>query len=115
MTSLAATCPLCGQSDARPKDIAVCRACHSTLSHSSSSSMRATGEFTVEQLVAGTAQQVAPPAPPQAAEGVSCTWCGKATHQVKKLLSHGGAHICNGCVALCADILRTELGDDWAS
>jgi len=114
MTSLAATCPLCGQSDAEPRDIAVCRACHSTLTQSSAPSMRATGEFTVEQLVAGTAQHVAPVAAARAtAQGAVCTWCGKDAHQVKKLLSHGGANICNGCVALCADILRAELGDDW--
>lgn len=116
MTSQAAICPLCGQADASPREISVCRACHNTITRSSNASLRATGEFTVDQLVAGTSEQAARPAPPSAeAEGLSCTWCGKRASQVKKLLSHGGANICNGCVALCAEILRAELGEDWGS
>jgi len=114
MTSQAATCPLCGQADAAPREITVCRACHSTLTRATADSLRATGEFTVDQLVAGAAEQAARPnTPNETAEGLACTWCGKRATQVKKLLSHGGANICNGCVALCAEILRTELGEDW--
>jgi hypothetical protein len=47
-------------------------------------------------------------------EGANCCWCSKTADQVKKLLSQGSYHICNECVALCADILRMELGDDFA-
>jgi hypothetical protein len=43
-----------------------------------------------------------------------CCWCDKTSDQVKKMLSQGSYHICNECVALCADILRMELGDDFA-
>jgi hypothetical protein len=74
----------------------------------------ATGEFTVEQLMEASVQHAAPAAAPAVdAATATCTWCGKNPEQVKKLLSHGGAHICNGCVALCAEILRAELGDSW--
>jgi len=45
--------------------------------------------------------------------GAACSWCGKSESAAKKLLSNRGAHICNECVALCADIMSAELGDDW--
>jgi hypothetical protein len=43
----------------------------------------------------------------------ACCWCNKIAGNVKKLLSQGSYHICNECVALCADVLRMELGDDF--
>lgn len=43
----------------------------------------------------------------------TCCWCSKTAADVKKLLSQGSYHICNECVALCADVLRMELGDDF--
>ena len=46
---------------------------------------------------------------------VSCCWCGKPPQDVRKMLSQGGYHICNECVALCAEILQMELGDDYGN
>jgi hypothetical protein len=50
---------------------------------------------------------------PESTSEKTCCWCSKSSADVKKLLSQGGYHICNECVALCADILRMELGDDF--
>lgn len=37
-----------------------------------------------------------------------CSFCGKPQSQVKRLISGSGVYICDECVALCSDILRTE-------
>src|SRR5437868_1976362 len=37
-----------------------------------------------------------------------CTFCGKSQHEVKKLIAGPSAYICDGCVALGADIIREE-------
>jgi len=42
-----------------------------------------------------------------------CAWCGKAAHQVKKLLSNGVVLICNQCVAFCAEVMEAEVGPGW--
>jgi hypothetical protein len=75
----------------------------------------ATGEFRVEQIMAAAAAEAAPAVTPggEPAAVVRCTWCGKAESEVRKLLSGGSANICDGCVALCADVLDAELGPDW--
>ena len=40
-----------------------------------------------------------------------CSFCGKEQLQVQRLIAGpNGAHICEGCVALCNDILTKELG-----
>jgi ATP-dependent protease Clp ATPase subunit len=36
---------------------------------------------------------------------LSCSFCGKSQHAVKRLIAGPGVHICDGCVALCWDIL----------
>jgi excisionase family DNA binding protein len=40
-----------------------------------------------------------------------CSFCGKEHLQVQRLIAGpNGAHICDGCVGLCNDILSRELG-----
>lgn len=39
-----------------------------------------------------------------------CSFCGKSGSQVKKLVAGPGIFICNECVALCCDVMATELG-----
>lgn len=109
-----ATCPLCGQPEADGRDIRICGACHHTLQARDFAAVRTTGEFTVAQLLQAAGEHAAQPAsPPDPAAGLTCSWCGKLGAHVKKMLSQGDAHICNECVALCADILYAELGDGW--
>jgi excisionase family DNA binding protein len=40
-----------------------------------------------------------------------CSFCGKEQNQVRRLIAGpNGAHICEGCVSLCNEILAKELG-----
>lgn len=39
---------------------------------------------------------------------LDCDWCGKARHQVEKLIVSSGHSICNECVDLCHDVLNKE-------
>ena len=40
-----------------------------------------------------------------------CSFCGKEQLQVRRLIAGpNGAHICEGCVALCNEILAKEIG-----
>jgi excisionase family DNA binding protein len=40
-----------------------------------------------------------------------CSFCGKEQLQVRRLIAGpNGAHICDGCVGLCNEILEKELG-----
>lgn len=40
-----------------------------------------------------------------------CSFCGKEQAQVQRLIAGpNGAHICDGCVGLCNDILAREIG-----
>ena len=74
--------------------------------------VRATGEFraaTPEVLSAAAGSNEALPV----TGSTTCAWCGKHQAEVKKLLTSATVAICNECVALCADILTAELGDDW--
>jgi hypothetical protein len=43
-----------------------------------------------------------------AAVQVRCSFCGKASSQVEKVIAGPGVYICNECVGLCTDILRAE-------
>ena len=38
---------------------------------------------------------------------IRCSFCGKHQDQVAKIIAGPGAYICNECVHLCMDILRT--------
>lgn len=48
-----------------------------------------------------------------------CSFCGKDKHDVKKLIAGPTVFICNDCVDICIDIIRTdaelkgELLDDF--
>jgi hypothetical protein len=89
----------------------VCSSCHKTLG-SASLSMSATGEFRVptpEMIAAVAASE--PGERPDATD--ACSWCGKAEHEVKKLLGRSGTALCNECVSLACDIMDAELGTDW--
>lgn len=38
-----------------------------------------------------------------------CSFCGKDQKNVKKLIAGPMVHICNECVDLCIDIIRTDV------
>lgn len=116
MSDSGPACPLCGNALVAARTVNVCHACHATVIDGSLR-VSSTGEFRVEQIMEAAALGDAEPQAATVAPGdrsVRCTFCGKSEGDVRKLLSHGPAHICNECVALCADVLRAELGDDWA-
>jgi hypothetical protein len=96
----------------------VCGNCYDGLLSKGAVAVSETGEFAVvsadaaaQLLDGGLADSPAT----SIAAGSACTWCGKRREQVKKMLSSPSAHICNECVALCSDILSSELGEDWRS
>jgi ATP-dependent Clp protease ATP-binding subunit ClpX len=43
-----------------------------------------------------------------AASQVRCSFCGKPSSEVEKVIAGPGVYICNVCVSLCNDILETE-------
>ena len=95
-----------------PRAIDVCGRCHEDLQLAATAAVSSTGEFALRDVMTYAERaQMMPTRRPAA--GAACTWCGRAEEQVRKLLSSGDAHICNACVALCADILTAEFGDDW--
>lgn len=107
-------CPLCTASLGQPKSIKVCGHCYLGLKVNPPVVLATTGEF---PAIADPTHS--PPTPlkhtpnPDAPIEASCCWCDKTSDAVKKLLSQGNYHICNECVALCSDILRMELGDEY--
>lgn len=108
-------CPLCTAALGQPKTIEVCGHCYGGLQVNPPVVLSSTGEFPAiadPTLAAPMPLKRTPNsgAPTEA----SCCWCSKSAEEVKKLLSQGEYHICNECVALCADILRMELGDDFS-
>jgi hypothetical protein len=109
-----APCPTCGRELKDPRAVQVCGPCAGTLAKGA---LQSTGEFAAmspDQAaeLLGSADPPAQPFPTSAGDA-ACSWCGRGRADVKKLLSSAGAHICDGCVALCADILTAELGADW--
>ncbi|MBD0346659.1 MAG: ATP-dependent Clp protease ATP-binding subunit ClpX, partial [Coleofasciculus sp. Co-bin14] len=38
-----------------------------------------------------------------------CSFCGKSSEQVRKLIAGPGVYICDECVELCNEILDEEL------
>ena len=44
--------------------------------------------------------------------GPYCSFCGKFSKEVAKLIAGPGVYICDECVIACADILAKEL-PDW--
>ena len=97
-------CFLCAQ-PAGADAAALCAGCQQRLAPP----VRATGEFmapTAAMLEIGASS-------PAAAVGGGCTWCGRGSGEVQKLLGNGTVQICNECVALCADVMQAELGEGW--
>jgi hypothetical protein len=105
-------CPTCGRELKNPEAVQVCGPCAGTFAQGP---LQATGEFAAmsAERAAELLGGADPPAQPfpASADDPACSWCGRGRGDVKKLLSSAGAHICDGCVALCADILTAELGD----
>lgn len=44
----------------------------------------------------------------QAAVQVRCSFCGKPSSDVEKVIAGPGVYICNECIGLCNDILSAE-------
>jgi ClpX C4-type zinc finger protein len=42
-----------------------------------------------------------------------CGYCGKPAAKVRKVIASPLLAICDECVALCAELLDDEFGDDW--
>ena len=42
-------------------------------------------------------------------EKVSCSFCGKSSDEVRKLIAGPGVYICDECVELCMDIIDEEV------
>jgi ClpX C4-type zinc finger protein len=47
-----------------------------------------------------------------AAQVQRCSFCGKPSDEVKKLIAGPGVYICDGCVVLCNEILRQHSGPE---
>ena len=113
------TCPVCDKDLSEPRDVQVCSNCYDGLLSKGIVAVSRTGEFAAVSAQAAAALLDGDLADLPVGSPVSsisaCTWCGKQREQVKKILSSPNAHICNECVALCSDILATELGEDWRS
>jgi ATP-dependent Clp protease ATP-binding subunit ClpX len=46
---------------------------------------------------------------------LSCSFCAKPSSAVEKIVAGPGVYICNECVDLCNDILRSEEGESSGS
>jgi len=101
-------CPVCRGELADGDLIMVCGPCRDRLG--GAVQVRATGEFRIPSELAADLGDGATAVPGTAQ---SCSWCGKAGDQVRKLLGTAAVAICDECVSLCADILEAELGPDW--
>lgn len=44
----------------------------------------------------------------QHTKDLSCSFCGKSQHKVRKLISGHNAYICNECVGVCTDIVEED-------
>ena len=47
--------------------------------------------------------------------GLNCSFCGKSQHEVKKLIAGPSVFVCDECVELCNDIIRSESSADASS
>lgn len=106
-------CPLCAAPEGATHPVNICSNCHAGLHITGALPVSVTGEFSAvsDALLAEEAQG----SYEGTAENANCCWCKKSPDQVRKMLSQGSYHICNECVALCADILQMELGDDYGT
>ncbi len=107
-------CPLCTAALGEPKAVEVCTHCYAGLQSSPPVALSTTGEFpAIADPTMSAPEPMLRSASSANAADSTCCWCSKGADAVKKLLSQGDYHICNECVALCSDILRMELGDDF--
>lgn len=44
--------------------------------------------------------------------GLHCSFCGKSQHEVRKLIAGPSVFVCDECVELCNDIIRTENNNE---
>jgi hypothetical protein len=102
-------CPVCGGECAGGDLVMVCASCHR---HLGGVVVRSTSEFMAPSAAALAAAGAGIDPEPGAAID-RCSWCGKGRAEVRKILTSGAVGICDECVALCADILSAELGDEW--
>jgi hypothetical protein len=105
-------CPLCAATEGATHQVHICGNCHTGLHVTGALPVSVTGEFSAVSDALLEAHLDAEKAP---RTDSTCCWCNKEAAQVRKVLSQGSYHICNECVALCADILRMELGDDYGN
>jgi hypothetical protein len=118
MSHAEAHCPMCNRGLAGAQRVVVCGNCHGQLQATGVIAVHTTAEFPAVSQLADLPDDSAGNAPerprrPTKPGDHECSWCGKRGDTVKKLLAKGAAKICNECVALCADIMQAELGDDW--
>ena len=107
-------CPLCSEALRTPMRLEICGDCFQDLRSGGQMALQTTGEFTA--MTPERADELMAATRPRSFTGdttITCTWCGKARDQVQKILSSKKAHLCNECVALCADILEAEIGPGW--
>lgn len=50
----------------------------------------------------------------QSNASLTCSFCGKKREEVKKLVAGSSAYICDECIALCNDIIKEEMAEDFA-
>ena len=46
--------------------------------------------------------------------GLHCSFCGKSQHEVRKLIAGPSVFVCDECVELCNDIIRSETASEEA-
>ena len=39
---------------------------------------------------------------------ISCSFCGKSSNEVERIIIGPGVNICNECISLCCDLLEDE-------
>lgn len=47
--------------------------------------------------------------------GLHCSFCGKSQHEVRKLIAGPSVFVCDECVELCNDIIRSESASEQTS
>ena len=44
---------------------------------------------------------------------LSCSFCGKSQHEVRKLIAGPTVFICDECIELCKDIIHGRTSPRW--
>ena len=105
-------CPVCGERLVKSIQVNLCGNCVHDLRSNGALPVQTTGEFgamTSHQAHdMATRDAMRRPRSFTGDQSIRCSWCNKNRESVKKILSGETAHICNECVALCADILEAD-------